>query len=427
MNSRFKLVVVTSSTFLVVLLLLGAVMGQSASPEEPYRHLSVYSEVLSRIKSEYVEEPDIKNVTLGAMNGLLEAIDPFASYLSAEQYKQYLKSQDVKNAGVGLVLSRKFGYVGVVNAIPGSAAAKAGLGTGDMLESIAGIATRDMPLAYAELLLQGAPGTSVDVTALRVRKPEPQKITLNRSMTHYPSVTSKLLPDGIGLVQIPAMESGKAKEITTQVDSLIKQGAKKLILDMRNSGVGKAEDGVAVANLFLDKGLITYAQGQKVKRQDYNAAPEKALYKSQPIVVITNRGTANAAEIVAASLLDSKRADVVGERTYGDAAIRKAVTMDDGAAVILSVAKFYSPSGKAIQDTGVTPTVMVTEAEALVDTEDGQESPNVPDQQKKDKDEDLLLKKAVEVLTKGKPASGIPTSSAGKPEDRLNAPNPLLK
>src|SRR5215218_6055082 len=181
MNSRFKLVVVTSSSVLVVLLLLGAVMGRSASPEDAYRHLAVYSEVLSRIKSEYVEEPDIKNVTLGAMNGLLESVDPFASYLSSEQYKQFLKTQDTKKAGVGMILSRKFGYVGVVSAIPGSAAAKAGLGTGDMLESIGGIATRDMPLAYAELLLQGDPGTSVEVTALRVRKPEPQKITLTRA------------------------------------------------------------------------------------------------------------------------------------------------------------------------------------------------------------------------------------------------------
>ena len=117
----------------------------------------------------------------------------------------------------------------------------------------------------------------------------------------------------------------------------------------------KPEDGVAVANLFLDKGMITYAQGQKVKRQDYDAVPEKAIYKTQPIAIITNRGTASAAEIVAASLLDAKRAEVVGERTYGDAAIRKAITMDDGAAVILSVAKFYSPSGKAIQDTGRHP------------------------------------------------------------------------
>ena len=277
MNSRFKLVVVTSSTFLVVLLLLGAVIGRSASPEEPYRQLSVYSEVLSRIKSEYVEEPDIKNVTLGAMNGLLESIDPFASYLSAEQYKQYLKSQDSKKAGVGLVLSRKFGYVGVVNVLPGSAAARAGLGTGDMLESIGGIATRDMPLAYAELLLQGDPGTNVDITALRVRKPEPQKITLTRAVARYPAVTSKMLPDGIGLVQIPAIESpAKAKEVSAQIDGLLKQGAKKLILDLRNDGLGKAENGIAVANLFLDKGLITYTQGQKVQRQDFNADPAKA-------------------------------------------------------------------------------------------------------------------------------------------------------
>jgi carboxyl-terminal processing protease len=423
MNSRFKLVVVTSSTFLVVLLLLGAVIGRSASPEEPYRQLSVYSEVLSRIKSEYVEEPDIKNVTLGAMNGLLESIDPFASYLSAEQYKQYLKSQDSKKAGVGLVLSRKFGYVGVVNVLPGSAAARAGLGTGDMLESIGGIATRDMPLAYAELLLQGDPGTTVDITALRVRKPEPQKITLSRAVARYPAVTSKMLQDGIGLVQIPAIESpAKAKEVSAQIDGLLKQGAKKLILDLRNDGLGKAENGVAIANLFLDKGLITYTQGQKVTRQDFNADPAKAAYKNQPIAIITNRGTASAAEIVAASLLDAKRAEVVGERTYGDAAIRKAVTMDDGAAVILSVAKYYSPSGKAIQDTGVTPTVLVTEAEPFVDTEEGQESPAVPEQPRKDED-DLLLKKAIEVLTKGKQAAAAQV--AAKPDSALAAPNPL--
>lgn len=420
MNSRFKLVVVTSSTFLVVLLLLGAVMGQSASPEEPYRHLSVYSEVLSRIKSEYVEEPDIKNVTLGAMNGLLEAIDPFASYLSADQYKQYLKNEDAKRTGVGLILSRKFGYVGVVNSIPGSAAAKAGLGTGDMLESIGGIATRDMPLAYAEQLLQGAAGSSVEITALRVRKPEPQKITLTRAAVVSPSPTSKLLPDEIGLVQIPAMDGAKVKEIQSQIDSLLKQGAKKLIVDVRNSGLGKPEDGVAVANLFLDKGLITYVVGQKVTRQDFTAVAEKAEYKTQPVVILTNRGTANAAEIFAAALLDAKRAEVVGERTYGDAAIRRPITMDDGAAVILSVAKYYSPSGKAIQDTGVTPTIMVTDAEPFADTEDGAEAPETPRVQKDE--DDLLLKKAIEFLTKGK-ASSEP-QVATQPSDPKPEPRP---
>jgi carboxyl-terminal processing protease len=133
MNSRLKVFVVTSSAVLVAFLLLGTVLGHSAPPEDAYRHLAVYTEVLSRIKSDYVEEPDMKNVTLGAVNGLLESIDPYASYLNADQYKQYLKNKDAHKGGVGLVLSKKYGYIGVVDAVPGSPAAKAGLNTGDML------------------------------------------------------------------------------------------------------------------------------------------------------------------------------------------------------------------------------------------------------------------------------------------------------
>src|SRR3954452_19280618 len=138
MNSRVKFFVVFASTTLAALLLVGAVIGKSASPDGPYHHLAVYTEVLSRIKSEYVEEPDMKSVTLGALNGLLESIDPFASYLNADQYKDYVKNKDAKKADVGLVISKKFGYVGVVGVVPGSPAAKAGFSTGDMLETIKG-------------------------------------------------------------------------------------------------------------------------------------------------------------------------------------------------------------------------------------------------------------------------------------------------
>jgi carboxyl-terminal processing protease len=427
MNSRFKLLVVTSSTFLVVLLLLGAAMGQSASPDDAYRHLSVYTEVLSRIKSEYVEEPDIKNVTLGAMNGMLEAIDPFSSYLSAEQYKQYLKAQDAKKSGVGLALSRKFGYVGVVNVVPGSAAWKSGLTTGDMLESINGVATRDMPLAYAEMLLMGENGTNVEVSVLRVRKPEPQKITLTRGPVRLPSVTSRMLPDNIGLVQAPALGEGRVKEVANQIETLQKQGAKRYILDLRNSGFGKPDDGVALADLFIEKGTITYLEGQKVKREDRNAEPS-AILKGQPLVVITNRGTANAAELAAAALLDNKRAEVVGEKTYGDAAVRKAITMDDGSAVLLAVAKYYSPSGKALME-GVTPSVAVTDNEPVVEAEEEEGQPQTqaapaPPEPKKDED-DTLLKKAVEVLTKGKSDTAKSTGAAAPQAGLPEQPKPL--
>src|SRR5260370_24748676 len=186
MNSRFKFWVVSSSTCLVLLLLFGAVHGRSANPDETYRHLAVYTEVLQKIKADYVEEPDMKGVTVGAVNGLLESIDPYASYLNADQYKQYLASKDQKRADVGLVLSKKFGYIGIVDSIPGSPAAKAGLTTTDVIETINGVATRDMPLAFAELLLTGDARSTVELRILRYRNPEPTKVTVPRPPIPYP-------------------------------------------------------------------------------------------------------------------------------------------------------------------------------------------------------------------------------------------------
>ena len=398
MTSRIKLFVASSSTCLVFVLLFGAMRGKSASPEDTYRHLAVYTEVLSRIKSDYVEEPDMKSVTLGAVNGLLESIDPYASYLNADQYKQWLKSKDQHKAGVGLVLSKKYGYVGVVDAIPGSPANKAGLTTTDVLETINGVATRDMPLAFAQILLEGDPGTTVEVGVLRFRKPEPQKITLTRAVIEIPPVTAKMLPDQVGLIIIPSLESHNLKDVAAKVQELEKQGAKKLVLDLRHCATGGPEDGTKLANMFLDKGLITYIEGQKVQRQDVNADAASDI-THLPLALMVNRGTADGAEVAAAALLDDKRAEVVGERTYGDAAVRKAVTMDDGSAVILSVAKYYSPSGKAIQDTGVTPSVPMVETDTTAVDDDGNPVTAEPEQKPGD---DTVLKKAIEVVTKGK-------------------------
>src|ERR1700722_2569256 len=372
MNSRIKYLVVTTSACVMVLLVFGGVLGRSASTDRPYPQLGVYTEVLHRIKSEYVEEPDMKSVTLGALNGLLESIDPFASYLNADQYKDYLKNKDTSKAGVGMVLSKKFGYVGVVGVVPGSPAAKAGLGTNDMLETINGVATRDMPLAYASLLLEGEPGSRVELTVVRVRRPGPQKITLTRANAVDPAVTQKLMADQIGYIQPETLAPGKVKAVAAAGESLEKQGARELILDLRNCAVGSPQEGIALANLFLAKGEITYLQGQKVPRQDFEAEAGKDITKLT-LVVITNRGTADGAEIAAGALLDDKRAELVGERTYGDASLRKAITMDDGGAIILSVAKYYSANGKAIQDTGVVPATQVAEPDVQVDYDENGE------------------------------------------------------
>ena len=172
MSSRTKYFVVSTSTCLTVLLLVGSVLskGATTNPDDTLKHIGVFTDVVAHIKTEYVEEPDMKSVTVGALNGMLEAIDPFASYLNADQYKDYVKNKDVKRADVGLILSKKFGWFGVVGTVPNSPAAKAGFTTGDMIESIKGIATRDMPLAYASLLLQGDSNTTVDISVVRVRQ-----------------------------------------------------------------------------------------------------------------------------------------------------------------------------------------------------------------------------------------------------------------
>jgi carboxyl-terminal processing protease len=403
MNSRAKFVVVMSSTCLVALLLLGGVVSKGAAADDPatgnnvYKHLSVYSEVLGRIKSEYVEEPDMSSVTLGAMNGMLESIDPYASYLNAAQYKEYLKNFDTYRGDLGMVLAKKYGYITIVSVVPGSPADKLGLTTGDFLESIKGIATRDMPLAYAKLLLKGEPNSTVDMSVLR-RKPEPQKLTMTRVVLTYPAVESKMLADQIGYVKASTLTTGKVKEVAAAVAGLQKQGAKKLLLDLRFCAAGEPEDGIELANLFLDKGTITYVMGQKFPRKNYDADPKKDI-TALPLVVLTNRGTASGAEIAAAALQTDKRATIVGEPTYGDASIRRPITMEDGSAVILSVAKYYTPDGKSIQDNGVKPNEQVIETDSgMGDSDDDSPDAAAAAAAPKKPVEDVILKKAIEVV-----------------------------
>lgn len=432
MNRKLQFVITIVSLCLVGVLLLGAANKSTSSPEETYRHIGVFTEVLSKIKSEYVEEPDMKNVTLGALNGLLESLDPYASYLSADQYKQWQKAKSEAKGWTGLILAKRFGYIAIVDSVPGSPADKAGLSTGDMIETLAGVNTRDMPLAYAEMMLLGEPGTSVELGVLRFRNPEPSKMALVRAPIVWPAVSSKMLPDNIGLIQVPTLEAKRLADVAAAVQNLEKQGARKLILDVRNCATGAPEEGVALANLFLASGRLASSVGQKVARQDFEAVPAKAITKL-PLTIATNRGTAGAAEIAASALYDNRRAEIVGERTYGDASVRKPVVMDDGAAVILSIAKFHNASGKALQDQGLMPSVPVADLDPqeLNDDEPSTEPKKVEEKAKPA--EDLILKKAVEISLNGlSPAEAAAAQSlrdAAKKSDGtglgpLNIPQP---
>jgi len=403
MNSRTKWFVVIGSTCLTIMLLIGSMFGQSADQKnEVYKHLNVFSDVVAHIKNDYVEEPDMKAVTLGALNGMLEAVDPFASYLNADQYHAYLKNKDVKRPDVGIILTKKFGYgLAVLDSIPGTPAAKAGLVTGDMIESIKGISTRDMSLEDARMMLEGDLGEAVDLSVVRVRRPEPTTITLNRANIVLPPVESKMLDEKTGYINIDALSAALVNDTRTAIQQLQKKGAQQLVVDVRDCGTGSPEDGIALANLFLDKGEITSLAGQKYPKKVFNADAAKAV-TTLPVAVLTNGGTAGAAEFLAAAVQDNKRGQVVGERTHGDAGLLQAITMDDGGAIILTVAKYYTPGGKAIQDTGVVPATLMHEAVAEVEYDDnGLPIPSAQEEQQKKTENDPVVKKALEVLAKG--------------------------
>lgn len=393
MLNRLKFSIVICSTFLTALLVIGAVMGDSSSADGAYRQLSVYTEVLSRIKSDYVEEPDVKLVTRGALQGLLESLDPYSCYLTADQYKEYEKRKaGNQEGGLGLVISKRFGYVLVLGTLPGSPAAKAGLLVGDLVEAVDGKATRELPLPLIQNMLTGPTGGNVTLVVRRSRRAEePQELALTRTAVAMPPVTHRLLPDKVGYIEVRALPAGKTADVSRSVRELVGQGAERLILDLRNNAFGDHQEGVKLANLFVDNGVLAYLEGQKFPRKDFNAEPRQTV-SHLPLVVITNRATAGAAELAAAAIVDRNRGQIVGEKTFGLGSEQKTIRMEDGAALILSVAKYHRPSGKAIQDGGINPTVLVSETDVELSPDEDNAPPPVSPQ------EDELLKKAIEVV-----------------------------
>jgi carboxyl-terminal processing protease len=379
-----KIVLLTLSVVLVLSVFLGArTQGVSAAtdPTDPqdggaYRQINVYSEVLRHIQSDYVTEPNIPKVTNGALRGLLESLDVDSSYLSPEDYKVYkaaLKGEG--RAQVGINVSKRFGYATVVSVVPGGPADKAGLVDGDVLEAIDGKDTRDISVAAIRVMLDGTPGTQVTVSVVRPRKAVPDKIELTRLAVMEPAVGETLYENSTILYLKPVvLDKEHVSAVEAKLKAAEKTGNKKVLLDLRDVAAGDMGEATRLANLFLKSGTIATLEGQKVEKVTFSADPAKALDPTASMVVLVNRGTAGPGELVAAALEDDKRAELVGEKTFGEGAQQKTFELPDGAALILSVAKYGTPAGKKLQDDGVTPDVLV--------------AGNIPDQDDGDSDED---------------------------------------
>jgi len=332
------------------------------------------------------------------LHGLLESLDANSSYLTADEYKDYKAHKTEAKGEIGAVVSKRFGYASVIAVIPGSPADKAGLQDTDILEAIEGKSTREISLAEVHNLLSGQPGSNVTIAVVRARRSEPQKMVITRDLIAIPAVTDKIVEEGIGEIHVDAFTKGKSDEIASKVKALQKSGAKKLILDLRNCAEGEESEGIATANLFLNHGTITYLQGQKYPREAFNADPAKAV-TALPLVVLVNKGTAGPAEIVAAAVLENARGDVVGDKTFGDGSVQKLMELKDGSALILSIAKYYSPAGKAIQDNAVTPNVLAADVDEDAAVPDEDENAVPADEVKKPvQQQDEQLDKAIQVL-----------------------------
>ena len=357
MSARLRTGLIVVSLAVALYVLIGGLLGQTAG-EGAYRQLGVFSEVLTHVKNFYVEDPEIPTVTRGALHGLLESLDPYSSYLSPPEFAAYQQRNPNHTADVGLVLSKRFGLISVIATLPDSPAERAGLRVGDILESVAGFSSREMSIEQAKLLLAGEPGTTVKVSVVRERRGEAKELELVRAVWQGRILMSDFVGSDAGYLRVVAFQRGSAAELREHLQRLQRRRIRKLVLDLRGCASGEAAEAVEAARLVIEKGLLAYLEGQQVPRQQFTADPRHTLWRG-PLAVLIDSSTAGPAELIAAAVREHGRGELVGEQTYGVGSVQKVIPLDDGSGLILSVAKYFTPAGKLIQDEGVDPTVAV--------------------------------------------------------------------
>ena len=402
MNRAARIGVLCVSVVIFCYAGLGHVLGRTPD-DKAYKSLTVYSEVLQKIQQDYVDEPNLHLVTSGALHGLLESLDPQSSYLTAREYTEYKQKQAANaNGDAGLTLSKRFGYIIVVSVLPDSPAEKAGIHSGDIFESVAGFTSRDMSVGQAMNFLHGQPGSGVKVGVIRRGKADPDEVDLVREKLATPKIiTAKVDPD-ILVLRLPSLDPGRADEIRLKLQDAEKQGIHKVVLDVRDCGRGPVSEAIAVAKLFVPSGTLVTLRGQTVTTQVFAADPGKVVWKA-PVSVLIDATTSGSAEVLASAIVTNHRGDVVGERTFGLASEQKLISLDDGAALFLTVANYYNGDGKSILEEGVVPSEVVR-ASAEDDTDSGEDDGGSADAQKEPvaprplSPEDPIFRKALELM-----------------------------
>lgn len=392
MTSRTRLIVLVIATPLLIFVLVGGLLGARAQSTPPapgeqttQQSLRIFEDVISLVVHNYVEPVNVDKVMDGAMRGLADGLDPESAYLQPAQVRAIEAGEKLPAGDVGIDLTRQY-YLRVLAAREGSPAARAGIRPGDFVRAIDGKPTRDLSAYDGVRLLRGAPGSKVSLLIIRGNAADPHVVDLVREPARPVALSSRLINGTIGYVRIPTFADSTTDALRAQIDGLAKQGATRLVLDVRQNSEGPLANGLSAAGLFVPSGTtVAIKTTRDVQKEPVkNQTPGQTI--TLPAVVLTDFGTAGAAELFAAALAGNDRAKLVGEHTVGRAGLQKLVNLPQGAGIWLTYATFNSPTGDVIQEKGLAPTVEVDVPEL--------ELGKLPEPDAKD----LILDKAIELL-----------------------------
>ena len=421
MSFRTKFILILLSATLTLYTVVGGWISTRAQQpaNDPNAQLRIFESVLQHIQQDYVDEPNMEKVRAGALRGLAYGLDPYSTYLTPEQVREYNAGSKDNQVGIGAELSQVASYLYVIAPIKGSPADQAGLRAGDIIEYIDNKATRDISLYDAKQSLNGSAGSEVKLRVLRANT-TPLTVSVKRGSARAAAAEIRMEAGRVGILRINSLGDSEGAEVRNRLQDLIKQGAQKIVLDMRDTAGGSLNEAVAVANLFIKDGVIAQTIGREGKALKTFSADPKAVLFSGPVVAMIDSGTAGAAEVVASALIERNRGQVVGEKSFGAGTEQQLFSLRGGDGLLLTTVKWGSASGKTFlgedrAHSGVTPSVEVkgqevTEAvdpddltgnddDAISKPEQGNEKRDTPAAPgAKPATEDLQLKKALELL-----------------------------
>jgi carboxyl-terminal processing protease len=425
MSFRTKFILTLLSATLTLYTAVGGWISTRAQQpaNDPNAQLRIFESVLQHIQNDYVDEPNMEKVRAGALRGLAYGLDPYSTYLTTDQVKEY-NAGNKENAGIGAELSQVASYLYVIAPMKGSAADQAGIKPGDIIEYIDNKATRDISLYDAKQLLNGPAGSEVKLRVLRANS-SPLTVTVKRGSARAAAAEGRMEAGRVGVLRINSLGDGESNEIRARLQDLMKQGAQKIVIDVRDTAGGSLNEAVAVANLFIKDGVLAQTVGREGKALKTFTADPKATIFSGPVVALIDTGTAGGAEVIASAVSERNRGQVVGEKSFGAGTEQQLFTLRGGDGLLLTTVKWASSNGKTFlgedrAHSGVAPNVEVKGQEVTesVDPDDltGNDDDAIkqPEQGNEKRDaapapgtkpavEDLQLKKALELL-KDKPA-----------------------